>query len=168
MLGWMKCGPLQITMQTWHGYHHEIKLFLTNLLHRSQVQRSPCPWWRNVNITYSNWHVLPCVGTVVWAHHDILPHQLSPLLPVVFVCHGLTDCEWFAGPLRDVVNPALFRPAHSLLAFDCSICLVRPSDLVTCPYHFSFRRFTVIRRASYGTMMVCDGFPHLFVVTRSL
>ena len=25
----------------------------------------------------------------------------------------------------------------------CSTTLVRPSDLVTCPYHFSFRRFTV-------------------------
>ena len=32
----------------------------------------------------------------------------------------------------------------------CSITLVRPSDLVTCPYHFSFRHFTVARRCSYG------------------
>ena len=42
----------------------------------------------------------------------------------------------------------------------CSITLVRPSDLVTCPYHFSFRRFTVFRRSSYGPM-IYDGFPHM-------
>ena len=38
-------------------------------------------------------------------------------------------------------------------AAPCSITLVRPSDLVTCPYHFSFRRFTVARRSSYG--LIC-------------
>ena len=40
-----------------------------------------------------------------------------------------------------------------------SIILMRPSDLVTCPYHFSFRRFTVAWRSSYGH----DGFPHMLV-----
>ena len=34
----------------------------------------------------------------------------------------------------------------------CSITLVRLSDLVTCPHHFSFCRFTVVRRFSYGPM----------------
>ena len=32
----------------------------------------------------------------------------------------------------------------------CNITSVRPSDLVTCPYHFGFRRFRVARRSSYG------------------
>ena len=41
------------------------------------------------------------------------------LLPVV--CHGLSLSEGFAGPIRDVVNPALFRPAPSSTAFDCSL-----------------------------------------------
>ena len=71
-------------------------------------------------ITYN----MSCLGPLaprgaVGAGHDGLPHQLSPLLPVV--CHGLSLCEWYAGPLRDVVNLALFRPAPSSSAFDCSL-----------------------------------------------
>ena len=96
---------------------------------------------------------------------DRLPHQLSPLLLVV--CHGLCLCEGFAGPLRDVVSHLLF--GRSLLrqhsTVPCSITLVRPSDLVTCPYHFGFRRFTVARRCSYGhnLNMLYNGFPHVHV-----
>ena len=53
---------------------------------------------------------LPCLGALaprgaVGARHDGLPRQFSPLLPVV--CHGLSLSEGFAGPLRDVVDPAL-------------------------------------------------------------
>ena len=44
----------------------------------------------------------------------------------------------------------------------CSIIFVRPSDLVTCPYHFSFRRLTVARRSSHGPM-IYDVFPHMLV-----
>ena len=67
---------------------------------------------------------LPCLGPLVprravGARHDGLPRQFSPLLPVV--CHGLSLSEGFAGPLRDVVDPALFRPASSSTAFDCSL-----------------------------------------------
>ena len=98
---------------------------------------------------------LPCLGPLVprravGARHDGLPRQFSPLLPVV--CHGLSISEKFAGPLRDVVDPALFRPALLRLpsTVPCNITLIRPSDLVTCPYHFSFRLFTVARRSSYG------------------
>ena len=50
--------------------------------------------------------------------HDKFPHQLSPLLPVV--CHGLSLCEGFAGPLRNFVSPSLFRPVLSSLAFRLS------------------------------------------------
>ena len=53
------------------------------------------------------------------ARHDGLPRQFSPLLPVVR--HGLSLSEGFAGPLRDVVAPALFRPAPSSTAFGCSL-----------------------------------------------
>ena len=67
---------------------------------------------------------LPCLGPLaprraVGARHDGLPRQFSPLLPVV--CHGLSLSEGFAGPFRDVVDPALFRPASSSTAFDCSL-----------------------------------------------
>ena len=67
---------------------------------------------------------LPCLGPLaprraVGARHDGLPRQFSPLLPVV--CHGLSLSEGFAGPFRDAVDPALFRPASSSTAFDCSL-----------------------------------------------
>ena len=67
---------------------------------------------------------LPCRGPLaprgaVGVRRDGLPHQLSPVLPVV--CHGLNLCEGFPGPLRDVVNPAIFRTATSSHAFDCSL-----------------------------------------------
>ena len=46
----------------------------------------------------------------VGARHNGFPHTLSPLLSVV--CHGgLNLSEGFAGALRDVVSPGLFRPA---------------------------------------------------------
>ena len=65
-----------------------------------------------------------CLGPLaprgaVGARHDGLPRQFSPLLPVV--CHGLSLSEGFAGPLCDVITPALFRPAPSSTAFDCSL-----------------------------------------------
>ena len=66
----------------------------------------------------------PCIGPLasrraVGARHDGLPHQFSPLLPVV--CHGLSLSEGFAGPPREVVKPALFRPASFSIAFDTSL-----------------------------------------------
>ena len=66
---------------------------------------------------------LSCIGPLgprgaVGARHNGFHHQLSPLLLVV--CHGLNLCEGFAGSLRDVVSPGLFRPAPSSLAFDSS------------------------------------------------
>ena len=89
------------------------------------------------------------------ACHDGHLHQLIPLQPVVW--HGLCLCEGFAGLLQDVVSPHLLRSAalpllrlHSTVP--CSITLVGPSDLVTCPHHFVFCRFTVVRRFSYGPM----------------
>ena len=65
---------------------------------------------------------LPCLGPLaprgaVGARHDGHPRQFSPLLPVV--CHGLSRSEGFAGPLRDVVNPSLFRPTPFSTAFHC-------------------------------------------------
>ena len=56
--------------------------------------------------------------SAVGARHGEFPHPLCPLLSVV--SNGLSLCEGFAGPLRDVVSPPLFQPAPSLLAFDCS------------------------------------------------
>ena len=50
----------------------------------------------------------------------------------------------------------------------CSITLDRPSDLVTCPYHFSLRRFTVARRSSYGPICFTMVSRTCSFVTRSL
>ena len=44
------------------------------------------------------------------------------------------------------VSPLLLRPARSSLA------LITSSDIVTCPHHVSFRRFTVARRSLYGLL----------------
>ena len=60
------------------------------------------------------------------------------------------------------------RPVHSLMlsshrflclplrlppwTVPCRIVLASPDDRVTCPYHFSLRLFTVVKRSSYGLM----------------
>ena len=59
------------------------------------------------------------------------------------------------------------RPVHSLMlsshrflclplrlppwTVPCRIVLASPDDRVTCPYHFSLRLFTVVKRSSYGS-----------------
>ena len=90
-------------------------------------------------------NALPCLGPltprgVVGARHDGLPRQFSPFLPVV--CHGLNLCEGSAGPLRDVVNPALFLPAPSSPAFE--ICRSTPRccqsiSFSACPFFACLR-----------------------------
>ena len=77
-----------------------------------------------MNAKVARGYALPCLGPLaprgaVGARHDGLPRQFTPLLPVV--CHGLSLSEGFAGPLCDVITPALFRPAPSSTAFDCSL-----------------------------------------------
>ena len=60
------------------------------------------------------------------------------------------------------------RPVHSLMlsshrfrclplrlppwTVPCRIVLASPDDRVMCPYHFSLRLFTVVKRSSYGPM----------------
>ena len=59
------------------------------------------------------------------------------------------------------------RPVHSLMlsshrflclpllppwTVPCRIVLASPDDRLTCPYHFSLRLFTAVRRSSYGPM----------------
>ena len=60
------------------------------------------------------------------------------------------------------------RPVHSLMlsshhflclplclppwTIPCRIVLASPDDRVACPYHFSLRLFTVVKRSSYGPM----------------
>ena len=113
---------------------------------------------------------LPCLGPLVprgaaGARHDGRPRQLPTLLPVV--CRCLCLCEGFAGPLRDAVNPLPSRPTPSSTV-PCSITLVRPSDLATCSCHFSFGRFTVARKSSYGPICVVMVFRTCSLVIRSL
>ena len=73
-------------------------------------------------------------------------------------------------PLRDVVSPAFSGLLLPRLpsTVPCTITLVRPSDLVTCPYHFSCRRFTVVRRSSHVPMCFMMVFRMLPLVIRSL
>ena len=83
----------------------------------------------------------PCLGPLaprgaVGARHGGLPRQFSSLLSVV--CHGLSLCEGRAGQFHDVAIQLLFGLPRLRLSstVPCSITLVRPSDLVRCPYHF--------------------------------
>ena len=41
---------------------------------------------------------------------------------------------------------------HLPCTVPCRIVLASPVDLVTCPYHFSLLRFTVVKRSSWGPM----------------
>ena len=63
------------------------------------------------------------------------------------------------------------RPVHSLMlsshrflclplrlppsTVPCRIVLASPDDRVTCPYHFSLRLFTEVRRSSHGHTPCC-------------
>ena len=42
----------------------------------------------------------------------------------------------------------------------CRIVLASPVDLVTCPYHFSLRRFSVVKRSSWGPVACRVLFPN--------
>ena len=69
-------------------------------------------------------------------------------------------------PFRSMILDS--RPVHSLMlsfyrflclplrlppwTVPCRIVLVSPDDRVTCPYHFSMRLFTEVRRSSYSRM----------------
>ena len=56
--------------------------------------------------------------------------------------------------LFDVVFPSFPLSASSSppWTFPCRIVLASPDDRMTCPYHFSLRLFTEVRRSSYGPM----------------
>ena len=79
------------------------------------------------------------------------------------------------------------RPVHSLMlsshcflclplhlppwTVPCRIVLASPDDRVTCPYHFSLRLFTEVRRSSYGLMAFTSSLVMAFtssLVLRSL
>ena len=65
-----------------------------------------------------------------------------------------------------VVRPPLLRPAPSSLPSIAprSITLVRPSNILTCTYHFSSRRSTVARRSSYcRIIMLYEGLPRMLI-----
>ena len=105
---------------------------------------------------------LPCLGPLaprgaVGARHGGLPRQFSPLLS-----------EGFAGPLRDVVDPDLFRPAPSSTAFDCSLevslWLCRPilSSAHTISV-FDALQLPGDLRTVIIFMCLNDGFPHMLV-----
>ena len=114
---------------------------------------------------------VPCLGPLaprkaVGVRHDGLPRQFSPLMSVV--CHGLSLSEGFASAMLSIQLffglPLLRLPS----TVPCNITLVRLSYLVTCPYDFSFRRFTVVRRSSYGPICFMMVFRTCSLVIRSL
>ena len=77
---------------------------------------------------------------------------ISSLHPCRKVSHSLCLCEVF--PVHSTMLTVHLFSGLPLLRLpptvSCSITLVSPSDIVTCSYHFSCRRFTVARIISYG------------------
>ena len=100
-------------------------------------------------------------------HQIILPHQLSLLLPCGIysskrhmpgVCHAMARVSAKDLPVHSaMLSVHLFFGLPILRVpstVPCSITLVRPSDIVTCAYHFRVWRFTVARRSSYGFLHI--------------
>ena len=110
-------------------------------------------------------------------------------LPSPYLSHSLAD-RWgttvdFTTSFLHFLRFSAFRssilhskPVHSLMLSShhflclplclppstvlCRIVLASPDHYVTCPYHFSLRLFTEIRRSSYGPMVfpILLSLPH--------
>ena len=125
-----------------------------------------------------------CLSMIWWYPHD---NGAKQCLILSYLSHSLAD-RW--GTTVDFTTSFLHssafrssifhsRPVHSsMLSSHCFLCLplrllpwtvpcrivlASPDDHVTCPYHFSLRLFTKVRRSSYGPM----AFP-ILVFTSSL
>ena len=136
-------------------------------LSRSDVQREI----RSIRDTFS-------IETACLALVPQLCQEPQRRVMVDFFVSSLLSCRLCAMSLRMICRstprccqihfflglPLLRLPS----TVPCSITLVRSSDLVTCPYHFSFRRFTVARRSSYGPMCIVMVFRTCSLVIRSL
>ena len=110
-------------------------------------------------------------STIIGARHDGLPRQFSPLLPVVY---RISLCEGFAGPFRDVVNPPLFSDYIIIIPLPrlpstapCSIILVIGHPIFS-PFQFSPLYIQLPGDLRTVLFMLCDGFPHMFVISDSL
>ena len=79
----------------------------------------------------------------------VAPHMTSQLVFSIFFCSPLPSGTWPVHSL--ILSFSLFSVC--LVFFPLSLCLAswflaRPDERKTCPYHFSLRLFTVVRRSS--------------------
>ena len=112
-------------------------------------------------------HVCPCVITLyqlsiftftypLTARTIEAPQMISQPVFSIFPCSLLPSGTWRTPGLSipDVIFPSLLLSALSSCRFTvpCKTVLARPCERETCPYYFSLRLFTVIRRFSCGSI----------------
>ena len=96
--------------------------------------------------------IYPVVWLTIGAPLEI-HNQLPPLLAVL----GFFSMIFHSRPFHSLMmsshrfSVCLF--VFHLELFPCSILLACPDDRLTCPYHFSLRLFTEVRRSSYGGLL---------------
>ena len=99
------------------------------------------PWNRMSSIfTFTN----PLTVGMVWA-----PQMTSQLVSSIFLCFPLPSRPVHSLMLLSYLFfclPCLLSPFIVL----CKVVLARPDEWETCPYHFSLRLFTVVRRSWCG------------------
>ena len=95
-------------------------------LSRSLVDR----WGDTDDLATSSLHSSR-LSAVLMAAYSVMPVHSGMLSPRLFFC-----------------LPLLLPPC----TVPCRIVVASPADLVTCPYHFNLRLFTVVKMSSWGPM----------------
>ena len=86
-------------------------------------------WGTTDDFTNSFLHSFFSVSTSLWDLTNSKPVHSLMLSSHLFFC------------------PPCLLPAFTV---PCKMVLARPDERETCPYHCSFRLFTIVRRSSYG------------------
>ena len=91
-------------------------------------------------------------------HYRWLHNQFPPFFPVLHCPLGLGELQ--ACPFSDAVFPPPFCLPCLLPPYivPYKMVLARPDERETCPYHFSVRLFTIVRRFSCGPI-ACSILP---------
>ena len=106
------------------------------------------------------------VYDVNWATWHNARHNTLTRYPVVWWIVASLQLIWQPAPAIPLASqssswrrlascqciPGCCPPISVSCLAPCRIVLASPVDLVTCPYHFSLRVFTVVKKSSWGPM----------------
>ena len=124
--------------------------WLKNTQRKDKVHDKPCRQWRSTNLlilSYLSRSLADRWGTAVDFTTSFLhSSRFSAFRSVMF--HGRPVHSLMLSSHRFLCLPLRLPP----WTVPCRIVLVSPDDRVTCPYHFSLRLFTVVKRSSYDPM----------------